>query len=199
MRRVGLDPGQRRTGVALCEEGLSVAVPVRTVEHGSFAEAVARVGEVLVELAPSEVVIGLPLRLDGTEGVAAKQSRRFAGALQAAHGLAIVLWDERLTTVAAERALSEQGVAGRARRKVVDQAAATIVLQSYLDAQSNDGDVCRDDPTDHPQMGGAQMPQMPAFDPGPGNGRGRQGRQGQRGRQGRAGRDTRGRRRGGKP
>lgn len=142
---MGIDPGQRRTGVALGDEGVSVAVPIRTIEHKTLEQAITRVGDAIEEMAAAEVVVGLPLRLDGTEGQAAKRVRRFVEGLEARLQVPIVLWDERLSTVAAERALGDQGVNGRARRRVIDQAAATIMLQSYLDAKA---ETCQVDPTD---------------------------------------------------
>lgn len=145
VRRIGLDPGQRRTGLAICDEGTSVAVPIGTVEHVGLKQALVRVREAIVARSVDEVVVGLPLRLDGSEGQAAKRVRRFMDALCTDLDVPIVFWDERLSTVAAERALSDQGVDGRARRRVIDQAAATIMLQSYIDAKV---ETCQVDPTD---------------------------------------------------
>lgn len=144
---MGIDPGQRRTGLAICEDGLSVAVPAGTVEHTGFDEAVARVRSAIEAADVQQVVIGLPLRLDGSEGQAARRVRRFVDALSRGLEVSIELWDERMSTVSAERALVSQGMDGRARRKVIDQAAATIMLQSYLDAHG-ESRTCLDDPTD---------------------------------------------------
>lgn len=135
MRRLGVDPGSRRTGLALSESELSVACPLTTLAHKSAPEALRLLCEVIDAEQVGEVIVGLPLRLDGTDGEAARRARRLAADLTARTGASVVLWDERLSTVAAERALSEQGVRGRQRRQVVDQAAATLLLQSYLDAQ----------------------------------------------------------------
>jgi putative Holliday junction resolvase len=81
-----------------------------------------------------EVVVGLPIRGDGTEGESARRARDFARRVEEIASVPVVLWDERLTTVAAERSLTEAGVRGRKRKKVVDQAAATLILQGYLDS-----------------------------------------------------------------
>lgn len=123
-----------------------MATPLRTVRHRTPAEALRAVLEVVQEVGAEEIVIGLPLRLDGGEGEAARRIRRFAEALEAKVALPIILWDERLSTVAADRALTEQGVRGKARRDVVDQAAATLMLQSYLDAQESRSWEANDDP-----------------------------------------------------
>lgn len=137
MRRLGVDPGSVRTGLSVSEAGLSVAVPRATLRHKTAREAVKAVAVVASEVEAQEIVVGLPLRLDGSEGEAARRSRLFASALEAATRRPVVLWDERLSTAQADRALTVQGVRGKARKDVVDQAAATLLLQSYLDAQEN--------------------------------------------------------------
>ncbi len=134
-RVVGIDPGQARIGVAISDEESSIAFPRETVSaKGGHADAVRRVGEALSEDEISLLVVGLPLRLDGGEGEAARRARAFGDALAAALAVDIVYWDERLTTVAAERSLREMGRRGAKQRDVVDQSAATILLQGYLDA-----------------------------------------------------------------
>ncbi len=136
MRVLAVDPGSRRIGLALSDEEGAVALPLATIERAGEADAARRVAEAARERDAGAVVVGLPLEMDGTEGPAARRARRFADAVAQAVDVPVVLWDERLTTVQAERALQEAGVRGRARRRVVDQAAATVLLQSYLDARS---------------------------------------------------------------
>jgi len=132
---VGIDPGQVRIGVAISDEERSIAFPRETVQaKGGTAEAARRVREALADDEVSLAVVGLPLRLDGTEGEAARRAREFGGVLAAALAVEVVYWDERLTTVAAERSLREMGRRGVKQREVVDQSAATILLQGYLDA-----------------------------------------------------------------
>jgi putative Holliday junction resolvase len=136
-RVVGIDPGQARIGIAISDEARTIAFPRETVEgRGGWAEAAARVREALRDDEVALVVVGLPLRLDGTEGEAARGARRLGEALAAAMGVEVTYWDERLTTVAAERSLSEMGRRGPRRRQVVDQSAATILLQGFLDANT---------------------------------------------------------------
>lgn len=132
MKRLGVDPGQRRIGLAVADGEVAIAVPFGTVRGGPGG--VERVAEVAREQGVDALVVGLPLKMDGTEGTAARRARAFARELGQATGLPVFLWDERLTTVAAERTLREMGVRGRDRRRVVDQGAATVMLQSYLDA-----------------------------------------------------------------
>ncbi len=134
-RIVGIDPGQARIGVAISDEEGSIAFPRETVPaKGGTAEAARGVREALADDEVSLAVVGLPLRLDVTEGEAARRARELGEVLAAALGVEVVYWDERLTTVAAERSLREMGRRGARQRDVVDQSAATILLQGYLDA-----------------------------------------------------------------
>jgi putative Holliday junction resolvase len=133
---VGIDPGEARIGIAISDEAQSIAFPRETIAaRGGWAEAANRVREALGDEDVALLVVGLPLRLDGSEGEAARRARGLGEALRAAFGADVTYWDERLTTVAAERSLSEMGRRGRKRREVVDQSAATILLQGYLDAK----------------------------------------------------------------
>ncbi len=136
-RIVGVDPGAARVGVAISDEARSIAFPRETVPaRGGWADAAKRVKDALAADDVGLLVVGLPLRLDGTEGEAARRARGLGEALRAVFGLEVVYWDERLTTVAAERSLTEMGRRGSKRRDVVDQSAATILLQAYLDANT---------------------------------------------------------------
>lgn len=146
MRVLAVDPGSRRIGLALSDEEGSIALPLETVERRGEAAAVRRIAEVVRERGAREIVVGLPLELDGTEGPAARRARLFAGAIEREVEVPVVLWDERLTTVSAERALRESGVRGAKRRRVVDQVAATVLLSGYLEARrarAGDGDADR--------------------------------------------------------
>lgn len=136
-RIVGVDPGEARIGIAISDEDLSIAFPRETVDaRGGLQKAVERVCQALKDERLAELVVGLPLRLDGTEGEAARRARAFGDVLGAALGLDVVYWDERMTTLAAERSLREMGRRGAKGREVVDQSAATILLQSYLDSKT---------------------------------------------------------------
>ncbi len=136
-RILGVDPGARRIGLALDDEASgALALPHGVVERGVDDRAAAlKVKDALGELEVSVAVVGLPLRLDGTEGTAARRARKFGVALEEALGVPVEYWDERLTTVAAERTLREMGVRGQKQRRVVDETAAALLLQGYLDAR----------------------------------------------------------------
>jgi putative Holliday junction resolvase len=137
--RLGLDPGEARIGVARSDPSGFLATPVETVARGEGD--LARLVAIVAEEEAVEVVVGLPRSLSGAEGPAAARVREFAAAL-ARHvaPVPVRLCDERLTTVAAEAVLREQGRKGRRRRAVVDQAAAVLILQHALDTERSTGD-----------------------------------------------------------
>lgn len=132
--RLGVDVGSVRVGVARCDPGGILATPLETVKSGRGD--VDRLVELVAEHEAIEVVVGLPTSLSGREGPAAQSARRFAARLADRLPLeAVRLYDERLTTVTAESGLRAGGVRGQARRKVVDQAAAAVLLQAALDGE----------------------------------------------------------------
>lgn len=142
MRALGVDLGRRRVGVARSDRAGSLATPCATiVRDDADPDAwIAQLVDLTDELEVSTVVIGLPLSLDGHRGAAARGALDAVRAVQAALGdrpVVVETIDERLTTVSAERALAEAGRRGRDRRAVVDQAAATVLLQAWLDARRN--------------------------------------------------------------
>lgn len=137
MRRLGIDLGTVRTGLAIAEPDVLVATPLCTVQHASLPEAVQRISELVAREHIEHAIVGLPLRLDGTEGDAARRVRQFAQALARAARVRVRLWDERLSSVAAQGSLRAQGVASRAQRRMVDQVAATLLLQSFLEHLAN--------------------------------------------------------------
>jgi putative holliday junction resolvase len=136
--RLGVDPGKARIGVARSDPAGVLAVPVETVRRGK--DDLRRLVALVREHEAVEVVVGLPRSLNGGEGPAAAESRRFARRLaRQVDPVPVRLCDERLTTVSAESMLREQGRHGRARRDVVDQAAAVLILQHALDTERSTG------------------------------------------------------------
>ncbi len=139
-RRLGVDVGDVRIGVALSDPDGLIATPVETVARGRGD--LARLRELVVEHEVLEVVLGLPRSLSGGEGPAAVKARTFADTLVGAvagTGASLRLCDERLSTVSAENVLREQGRKGKKRRAVVDQAAAVVILQNALDTERATG------------------------------------------------------------
>jgi putative Holliday junction resolvase len=144
-RRVGIDVGSVRVGVATSDPSAVLATPVRTVRRDPDQDASAptdleELAAVVAELAAVEVVVGLPRTLAGAEGAAAQEARKYARRLAARIApVPVRLVDERLTTVDAHRNLRSSGVEGRQHRAVVDQAAAVLILQAALDAERSSG------------------------------------------------------------
>jgi len=134
MRVLGVDLGERRIGIAASDLLGVTAQPVGVLEAKSEAEDIARVRERAEERKAEKIVIGLPLNMDGSEGPAARKARQFAAALEREAGIEVELWDERLTTVEAERMLIAADQRRARRRQVRDRVAAALILQSYLDA-----------------------------------------------------------------
>lgn len=133
---VALDLGSRRIGVAVSDSGGMLATPHSVITRaGDPVADRAAIAAVVEEVGAERVVVGLPTSLDGTAGPAALAAEAEARALETFLRVPVELHDERLTTVSANRSLSEAGVKGRKRRSVVDQVAATILLQSWLDSR----------------------------------------------------------------
>lgn len=133
MLALGIDPGQKRVGVAVCDEDGVIAMPRPALILKSPAAIAASVSALAKELGAEHVVMGLPIDMSGREGLAAKKSRALAASLRAL-GLHVVLWDERASTVAANRDLQRMGKSSREARALVDSTAACLLLQSWLDA-----------------------------------------------------------------
>jgi putative pre-16S rRNA nuclease len=134
-RALGLDLGERRIGVALCDSAGTLATPYEVVlRSGDRGRDHRRIAELVAEAGAEVVVVGLPLSLDGTVGPAAARVEAEVAELREHLGVAVEVWDERLSTVEAGRRLQTAGVPGRKRRHVIDQVAATVILQSWLDA-----------------------------------------------------------------
>jgi putative Holliday junction resolvase len=131
MRILGVDFGTKRIGLAISDETGTVAQPVGYVTGG-----VAEVLRVATERGAGKIVVGLPRRLDGTASEQTDRTREFTDALKRATTLPVDGWDERLTTAQAERVLLEGDVRRAERKQKRDQLAATILLQSYLDAHA---------------------------------------------------------------
>lgn len=134
-RVLGLDVGSRRIGVAVGDPSGRIATPVETVSAHPRSAAIQRIVALAEEYEVSAVVYGLPLTLDGAEGGAVRRTRAFVDGVRERVDCEFVEWDERLTSVAAERALIEADVRRKQRKEVIDQVAATMILQGYLDSR----------------------------------------------------------------
>lgn len=130
---MGLDLGTRTIGVAVSDRLLSVATPLETVRRSKFTRDAARLIEIATAREIGGIVLGLPRNMDGSEGPRAQSTRAFARNLAGLTDLPIGFWDERLSTVAAERALLEADTSRARRAEVIDHVAASYILQGLLD------------------------------------------------------------------
>jgi putative Holliday junction resolvase len=136
-RILALDPGTKRIGVALSDELGWTAQPLETYERKSLAADLAHIKELVTRHEVREIVIGMPVQMNGRVGPAAQSAQQFLEAVQAAVGIPVIAWDERLTTKAAEQMLIEADVSRKKRKGVVDRVAAALLLKSYLEHLSS--------------------------------------------------------------
>jgi putative Holliday junction resolvase len=135
-RVLALDLGKRRVGLAVSDELGITAQGLPTLVRTTIREDIARLAQLAVERNVTLFLMGHPLHMTGKEGRQADYTREFAERLQAATGVPVLFWDERLTTVAAQRVLRESGISIRKRAQAVDRLSAVILLASYLDSRS---------------------------------------------------------------
>ena len=136
MKIMGLDLGSKTVGVAISDSLLITAQPVETItrkEENKLRQTLARIEELIEKNDVERIVLGYPKNMNDTIGDRARFSEEFTDKLERRTGLEVILWDERLTTVAADEALIESGVRRENRKKYVDQIAAVFILQEYLD------------------------------------------------------------------
>ena len=138
-RVLAIDPGSKRVGIAISDPTGTVATPLGWLPAEPRATLPERLARRAREEAASELVVGLPWRLDGSQGPEAHAARQLAAELRRVSRLPVFLVDERLTSVAAERALLAAGEKRRRRRELSDQVAAALLLQGHLDSKSGSG------------------------------------------------------------
>ncbi len=134
---VGLDLGTKTIGVAVSDAGHMIATPLETIKRKKFGTDAAALLAIVEHRQISGIVLGLPRNMDGTEGPRAQSTRAFARNLERLTDLPITFWDERLSTVAAERALLEADTTRKRRAEVIDHVAAGVILQGLLDRLRN--------------------------------------------------------------
>lgn len=136
MRILGLDVGERTIGVAVSDELGWTAQGVETIRRQSLEHDFARLLQLIEQYQVTEIVVGLPRNMNGTIGPRGESCQRFARELAERTALPVRLWDERLTTMAAEKMLIAADVSRKKRKRVIDKMAAVMILQGYLDAIS---------------------------------------------------------------
>lgn len=139
MRIMGLDFGSKTVGVAISDplfitaQGIEI---IRRKEENKLRQTLARIEALIVEYEVSEIVLGLPKNMNATEGERVEKTKEFADRLARRTGLPVSFWDERLTTVAADKAMMEAGIRRENRKEHVDKLAAVFILQGYLDERA---------------------------------------------------------------
>ena len=136
MRILGLDYGTVTVGVAICDPTGLIAQGLETIERpaeNKLRRTLARIEELVKEYQVEKIVLGFPKNMNNTVGERGQKTLDFKAQLERRTGLPVIMWDERLTTVAADRSLMETGVRRENRKKVIDQIAAVFILQGYLD------------------------------------------------------------------
>lgn len=134
-RSLGVDFGEARVGIAVSDDLNMMAHPLETITVKT-TKVIPRIRQLVAEKRVTTLVVGMPRNMDGSFGPAAEKARVFIDALRQAVPCPVIPWDERMTTMSAQRSLREAGRNSRQQRSVVDQAAAQIILQSWMDSQA---------------------------------------------------------------
>lgn len=134
MRLLGLDYGEKRIGLAICDELGLTAQGLPTLERKTKKKDLEFLGNLIKNYNVEKIIIGYPLRLDGSKGVQCEKVDRYAAILQNSFNLPVIKWPEIMSTKDAEEILISSGVKWKKRKKIVDRLAASIILQSYLDS-----------------------------------------------------------------
>lgn len=141
MRIMGLDFGSKTVGVAVSDPLLLTAQGVEIIrrkEENKLRQTLARIEELIVEYEVEKIVLGLPKNMNASEGMRVELTEEFKEKLERRTGLPVVFWDERLTTVAADKTMMEAGIRRENRKDYVDMIAASLILQGYLDRCRNE-------------------------------------------------------------
>ena len=144
MRIMGLDFGSKTVGVAVSDALLITAQGVEIIrrkEENKLRQTLARIEELIKEYEVEKIVLGQPKHMNGTEGIRVELTEEFKEKLERRTGLPVVWWDERLTTVAADKTMMEAGIRREHRKEYVDMIAATFILQGYLDRLRNQAEL----------------------------------------------------------
>ncbi len=140
MRILGLDFGSKTVGVAVCDplgitaQGVEI---IRRKDENKLRQTLARIEELVKEYEVEKIILGLPKNMNNTSGERVDKTMEFKAMLERRTGLPVVMWDERLTTVAADRIMMDAGIRREQRKDYVDMIAAELILQGYLDSMSS--------------------------------------------------------------
>lgn len=134
---MSIDYGDMRTGVAVCDALEMLASPVTVIKESYEPKLIEKIKAVISEKKPSLIVVGKPKNMDGSDGFRAQKCTQFADKLQQETGVSTVMWDERLTTVSAHKALNETNTRGKDRKNVIDAVSAVMILEDFLRHRKN--------------------------------------------------------------
>ena len=130
---LGIDLGKKRTGIAVSDINQKIASPLKVIENMKFNEILNILEKIVTERNICAIIVGDPINMDGSIGPKSQSSRSFIKNLSKELDIPILLWDERLTTVSAERSLLEADISRKKRQQIIDKIAASIILQNFLD------------------------------------------------------------------
>ena len=130
---LGIDLGKKRTGIAISDINQKIASPLKVIENMKFNEILDILKKIVTDRDICAIVVGDPINMDGSIGPKSQSSRSFIRNLSKELDIPILLWDERLTTVSAERSLLEADLSRKKRQQIIDKIAASIILQNFLD------------------------------------------------------------------
>ncbi len=133
---LSVDYGDVRTGIAVCDRMEILASPVTVIKQNYEPKLILEIKAIAEKQKAELIVVGLPKNMDGSEGERAEKCKKFAQQLATETGIETVMWDERLTTVSAHRALSNNNVRGQRRKDVVDAVSAVMILESYISSKN---------------------------------------------------------------
>ena len=145
MKIMAVDLGDARTGLAVCDRTEFLASPIGVIHERDLNKLVVQVSVAVDEYQVSHVVVGYPKNMDGTTGERAQKCERFAQRLRNVVTVPVELWDERRTTVTAHEILNEADIRGQKRKDMVDEVAATIILESYLAYRRNQKETAKEE------------------------------------------------------
>ncbi len=140
MKIMAVDLGDVRTGLAVCDRTEFLASPVGVIKGKNLNDVVMQVAHMAKEYEVGEIIVGHPLNMDGSAGARAQKSEEFAKKLNLVAELPVKLWDERNTTISATNYLIENNINRKKRKEIVDEVAATVILESYLKFRENQRD-----------------------------------------------------------
>lgn len=137
MKIMAVDYGDARTGLAVCDRTEFLASPIGTIEERNAAVLAMKVAHMAEQYEVGEIIVGLPLNMNGSKGPRAEKCEAFADMLSGLTEIPVNMWDERSTTVSAHNILNETNVRGKKRKAVVDTVAAAVILEAYLEYRKN--------------------------------------------------------------